>query len=248
MMKKSALRTIAILGIFALSQLNAAYFVDFRTGDQSEVASFTLTFDVGTGAIVSGFDVTDPTVTGSFGGSSTGTFSITFTALGEGTGGSIDPANWAFTPATGSAFQQSTGANNGFGIVSDDQTGTNFNNPEGVLFDIDTSGVTFAPGQSLQLDSILVRDTNNQFELWKQTGATSGVNTFSDGGTTDIETWVIASPFNQIADGDSYVLRDVGSGQKRFQGITFSVIPEPSSAFFMGFMSLWILSFSRRIR
>lgn len=248
MLKNNFARIVLITILFsAVPAAKSQIFVDFRTGNQTNVAALTLTFDIFSDSLTSGFNVTDPTLTGTFGTSSTGTFSITLTALGEGAGSSIDAANWMFAAAAGSALDQSGGANNGFGIVSTDNTGANFNNPEGVLIDIDTSGLTLAPGEFLQLDSINVRDANNNLQLWKQTGATSGVNTFSDGGGTELETWVIGGAFNQISDGDSFVLFDSGSGQKRFQGMTFSVVPEPSTALLLLTASVGLL-FQRRVR
>jgi len=109
----------------------------------------------------------------------------------------------------------------GTGNTGAASTNSQISGNELLLFTFDTD---FTTTGSNPITLVSARLGNDSFEIWHQTGPNSG-ELIIVGTNDDVEP---VSTF-ELADGDLFAIKSVGTGTNRLRSLTFEIIPEPTA-------------------
>ncbi len=258
MILKNSLIGLAILAIASPAQATLVLNLLVAPGGNGNVVN-TWTFQAdGSSVVVTGgttFDTVGEGLTGSLVGAS-GSFTITATSVESFDSGDFSAGVSTGTSGAGTTFWSYNGASDTYGVASnapnelgiqisgyrlDEESSTGFFS-EAMLMAFDLTNLTLAPGFSLQVDGFQVQNENGAFPAGQRISYLEGG--FGSGNTPVQLTGnsgqpnalvggaYVFQPLNQtVGTGDEIAIwAEDNSGQKRFAGFQFTVIPEPSSA------------------
>ena len=172
----------------------------------------------------------------------TGNIDLVFTV---GTVGPLGLAAWDVIDAPNGHINANNTAGNssGWGVhpLNSGPTGNSqISGSELLLFTWDTD---FTTTGSNPITFVSARVGNDSFEIWHQTSPNSG-ELIIFGTNDDVEP---VSTF-ELADGDLFAIKSVGTGTNRLRSLTFEIVPEPNAIWLVSLGLVGLLTVLRRRR